>query len=259
MDNRYHNMFSLEGKKAVIAGGAGGLGSQISLALMQNGSDIVIADLEPRITQEIEKEAIASGRKYLGIKMDILDTESIDSMVKQVVAKFSRIDILVNAAGINILKKAEDYDEESWDKVMDVNTKGVHLVTKAVGRQMIKQKYGRIVSISSVRSILGMPEDYIAYCSSKGAINMYTKQIACEWAKYGITCNAVAPTFARTPINSFQLDDPEFYDKLVNRIPLGRICTPRDISAAIVFLASEAAEYITGQILGIDGGLTAIQ
>lgn len=259
MDNKYGNMFTLKGKKAVIAGGSGGLGAQISRALMQNGADIAVADLDPSRDATIREEAAAAGCKYLGIQTNILDTASIDNMVKKVMDEFGKIDILVNAAGMNILKKAEDYDEESWDKVISINLKGVHLITKAVGKTMIARKYGRIVSISSVRSILGMPQDYIAYCASKGGVNMYTKQIACEWAKHGITCNAVAPTFTRTPINSFQLDDPAFYNKLVARIPLGRICTPKDICAGIVFLVSDAAEFITGQILGIDGGLTIVQ
>jgi NAD(P)-dependent dehydrogenase (short-subunit alcohol dehydrogenase family) len=258
MDN-YRNMFSLEGKKALIAGGAGGLGMNIASALMQNGADIAVADMDPSRAAELERETIAAGRLYMGIKTNILDTASIDDMVQSVITEFGRIDILINAAGMNILKKAEEYDEESWDKVMDLNVKGTHLVTKAVGRYMIQQRYGRIISISSVRSILGMPQDYIAYCASKGAVNMYTKQLACEWAKYGITCNAVAPTFTRTPINSFQLDDPVFYEKLVNRIPMGRICTPKDICAAMVYLASDAAGFVTGQILGVDGGITIIQ
>jgi NAD(P)-dependent dehydrogenase (short-subunit alcohol dehydrogenase family) len=258
MDN-FRNMFSLEGKKALIAGGAGGLGLNISAALMQNGADVAVADMDPSRATELEKLAAETGRQYLGIKTDILNTASIDEMVGSVISKFGRIDILINAAGMNILKKAEEYDEASWDKVMDLNVKGTHLVTKAVGKYMIAQHYGRIISISSVRSILGMPQDYIAYCASKGAINMYTKQLACEWAKYGITCNAVAPTFTRTPINSFQLDDPVFYEKLVNRIPMGRICTPKDICAAMIYLASDAAAFVTGQILGVDGGITIIQ
>lgn len=257
--SEYGNLFSLEGRVALVVGGAGGLGVPISVALMENGADLAIMDLDPSRAEVPEARAKELGRKYFGVKANITNEQSVDEAVEKVIAEFGRIDILVNAAGINVLKPAEDYDEATWDKVMAVNVKGTHLVTKAVGRQMIKQKYGRILSISSVRSILGMPSDYIAYCASKGAINMYTKQIACEWAKHGITCNAVAPTFTRTPINSFQLDDPEFYGKLVERIPLGRICTAKDIAAAMIFLASDAAGFITGQILGVDGGITIIQ
>jgi len=258
MEN-FRNLFSLEGRTVLVSGGAGGLGLPIAAALMQNGADAAVADLDPSRASELENEAVSLGRRYIGIRTDILDAASVEEMVAAVITAFGKIDILVNAAGMNILKKAEDYDEASWDRVMDLNVKGTHLVTRAVGRHMIERRYGRIISISSVRSILGMPRDYLAYCASKGAINMYTKQLACEWAEYGITCNAVAPTFTRTPINAFQLDDPVFYDKLVSRIPLGRICTPRDICAAMIYLASDAAEFVTGQILGVDGGITVIQ
>ena len=258
MDN-FRDMFSLEGKKAIIAGGAGGLGHNIASALMQNGADIAVADIDLSGAAPLEDEAQGIGRQYYGHRTNILDSASVEEMVSAVVSRFGRVDILINAAGMNILKKAEEYDEESWNKVMALNVTGTHLVTKAVGAHMIGQRYGRIISISSVRSILGMPQDYLAYCASKGAINMYTKQLACEWAKYGITCNAVAPTFTRTAINSFQLDDPVFYKKLVDRIPLGRICTPKDICAAMVYLASDAASFVTGQILGVDGGITVIQ
>ena len=124
---------------------------------------------------------------------------------------------------------------------------------------MIPNRYGRIVNLSSVKGFIGTKQDYIAYCTSKGATNMYTKQLACEWGKYGITCNAIAPTFVRTPINSFQLDDPVFYEKLTDRIPLGRIGREEDIAAAALYLCSDAASFVTGQILGVDGGLTAMQ
>ncbi len=258
MEN-YRDMFSLKGKTALVVGGAGGLGMPIAEAYLQNGANLIVAARSPEKAARLEAEAAELGQGYLGVKVDILDTKAIDAMVDAAVEKFGRIDILMNAAGLNVLKKAEDYDEETWDKVMDANVKGVHLVTKAVGRVMIEQKYGRIVSISSVRSILGMPQDYIAYCTSKGALNMYTKQIACEWAKYNITCNAIAPTFTRTAINAFQLDDPVFYNKLIARIPLGRICTTRDLAAAAVYLSSDAAAFVTGQILGVDGGITIIQ
>ena len=257
MDN-YKNMFSLEGKTALVVG-SGGLGLPIASALMQNGANIAVADIRIDGTDELKQQTVAEGKLFLAIKTNILDTKNIDQTVEQVLKEFGKIDILVNAAGMNVLKKAEDYDEATWDIVMDLNVKGTHLVTKAVGKAMIAQKYGRILNISSVRSILGMSQDYIAYCASKGAINMYTKQIACEWAKYGITCNALAPTFTRTPINSFQLDDPVFYNKLVARIPLGRICTPRDLAAAAVYLCSDAACFVTGQILSVDGGITIIQ
>jgi len=252
-------MFSLKNKNALIIGGAGGLGKPIATAFAQNGANIIIADLRIDQANEIKDSVESNGKKFLAIKIDITNEQNTEDMAVIAQKTFGRIDILVNAAGINILKKAEEYDAKTWDRVININLKGIHLTTKAIGKIMIQQRYGRILNISSVRSILGMSQDYIAYCASKGGVNMYTKQIACEWAKYEITCNAIAPTFTRTPINAFQLDDPEFYNKLIKRIPLGRICTVKDIVAAALYLCSDAASFVTGQILGIDGGITIIQ
>lgn len=254
----FKNAFSLEGRVALVVGG-GGLGMPIAEALMQNGADIIVADMKYGELGTLEEECKDEGRRFFFVEVNLLDERSIEKMVAEAEAKLGRIDILINAAGINVLKKAEEYDAETWDRVLGINLRGLHLVTSAVGKVMIRQQYGRIMSISSVKSIIGTDQDYAAYCASKGAVNMYTKQIACEWGKHGITCNAIAPTFTRTPINSFQLDDPEFYGALVARIPLGRICTTKDLGCAAVFLCSDAAEFISGQVLCVDGGLTAKQ
>ena len=174
--------------------------------------------------------------------------------------RWEGVDILVNSAGINRLMPAEEYSDEDFSYVLDVNLKALHTLTRETGRRfMIPRRYGRILNLSSVKSLIGTSADYIAYCASKGAVNMYTKQLACEWGKYQITCNAIAPTFVRTPINSFQLDDPVFYESLTRRIPLGRIGKESDIAAAALFLCSDASSFITGQILCVDGGLTAMQ
>ncbi len=252
------NVFSLSGKTALIIGG-GGLGKPIACAMLEQGANVIVADRNKHAADELIDIAMIHNVLYFGIQVDLLDEESVCRAVKEAYVKTGRIDILVNAAGVNKLKKAEEYDTETWNFVLDVNLTGVHMITREVGKKMIQQRYGRILSISSVKSLLGTEQDYIAYCASKGAVNMYTKQLACEWGKYGITVNAVAPTFTRTMINAEQLDDPEFYNALVARIPLGRICTTEDISNVAVFLCSDAAEFITGQILRIDGGLTARQ
>lgn len=258
MEN-YTKLFDLTGKTALVIGGSGGLGKAISTALIQGGANVIVGGLHPEKAEDLKVCAKEFNRKFLSVKVNILDRASVESMVELVLKEFTRIDILVNSAGINVLKKAEEYDEETWDRVMDINVKGTHLVTKAVGRIMKNQKYGKIVNLSSVRSILGMPENYIAYCASKGAINMYTKQIACEWAKYNITSNAIAPTFVRTAINEKQLDDEVFYNSLVSRIPLGRIGQLKDIAAAALYLCSDASSFVTGQVLVVDGGLTVTQ
>lgn len=254
----FKNVFTLEGKIALVVG-SGGLGTPIASALMQNGADLIMADINLASMEESKAEAKAAGKKFFGQEVDLLSEDSINRMVEEAADKLGRIDILVNAAGINILKKAEEYDGAAWDKVLGINLRGLHLTTSAVGRVMIRQGYGRILSISSVKAFLGTDQDYCAYCASKGAVNAYTRQIASEWGKYGITCNAIAPTFTRTPINSFQLDDPVFYNDLIRRIPLGRICTAKDLGCAAVFLCSDAAGFITGQTLCVDGGITARQ
>jgi gluconate 5-dehydrogenase len=256
MATSFKNVFSLEGKTALIIGG-GGLGVPIAQALMENGADIIIADLKPDHNKELKTACGANNRKYVGLSVNILEDSDVIRMVNEAKKITGRIDILVNAAGVNRLIKAEEYNTESWDFVLGINLRGVHLVTREAGKIMIEQHYGRILSISSVKSFFGTDKDYLAYCSSKGAINMYTKQLACEWGKYGITVNALAPTFTHTPINAFQLEDTVFYNDLVSEIPLGRICTTRDIGCAAVYLCSDAAEFITGHILRIDGGLTA--
>ena len=241
----YSEMFRLDGKNALITGGTGGLGGEIARAFAECGANVFVC-----------------GRKVEGVKdfrafaCDIRNAEEVSAMLDEL----SGVDILVNCAGKNILLPAEDYDDEKFSDVMNLNINALHTVTRLVGKRfMIPNKYGKILNLSSVKSIIGTDKDYIAYCASKGAVNMYTKQLACEWGKYNINVNAIAPTFVRTQINSFQLDDKNFYDALVNRIPLGRIGAKKDIAAAAVFLCSEAADFVTGQILCVDGGLTAKQ
>lgn len=241
----YENLFRLDGKTALITGGTGGLGGEIANAFAEMGASVAVC-----------------GRKTDGVKdfrafaCDIRNAQDVGAMLEN----FSRVDILVNCAGKNILLPAEDYDDEKFSDVMGLNLNALHTVTRLVGKKfMVPQRAGKILNLSSVKSIIGTDKDYIAYCASKGAVNMYTKQLACEWGKYNINVNAIAPTFVRTQINSFQLDDKNFYDALVNRIPLGRIGAKKDIAAAAVFLCSEAASFVTGQVLCVDGGLTAKQ
>ena len=257
---QYEELFSLEGKCALIPGGTGGLGSAVAYAFLQKKADVIVCGGHPEKAEHLAQYAKENGRNFLSIKCDITNPEDVARMLDQISESFQRIDILVNSAGMNKLISAEDYDDETFAKVMSLNINAMHTITREVGKRfMIPQKYGRIVNLSSVKSFIGTTENYIAYCSSKGAVNMYTKQLACEWGKYNITCNAIAPTFVRTPINSFQLDDPVFYKKLTDRIPLGRIGQEQDIASAALFLCSDAAAFISGQILGVDGGLTAMQ
>lgn len=259
MEN-YGSLFSLSGKTALITGGTGGLGSAIAMAFLQQGANVAVCGGHPEKAAPIAAYARELGRPFLAVACDITSPESVRDLLDETEAALGPIDILVNSAGINKLLSAENYDDETFAKVMELNLNSLHRVTREVGKRfMIPRKYGRIVNLSSVKSLIGTNQNYIAYCASKGAVNMYTKQLACEWGAYSITCNAIAPTFVRTPINSFQLDDPEFYKKLTDRIPLGRIGKEQDIAAAAIYLASDAASFVNGQILCVDGGLTAMQ
>lgn len=259
MEN-YGNLFSLSGKTALITGGTGGLGSAIAMAFLQQGANVVVCGGHPEKAAPIATYARELGRQFLAAACDITSLESVRELLDETEAALGPVDILVNSAGINKLLAAENYDDETFSKVMELNINSLHRVTRETGKRfMIPRKYGRIINLSSVKSLIGTTQDYIAYCTSKGAVNMYTKQLACEWGSCGITCNAIAPTFVRTPINSFQLDDPVFYKKLTDRIPLGRIGKEQDIAAAAIYLASDAASFVNGQILCVDGGLTAMQ
>jgi gluconate 5-dehydrogenase len=192
------------------------------------------------------------------IAMD--DIPLMQEQVASIIKKSGGIDILVNSIGMHIETAAEDYKEEDWDKVIDINLKAAFYLSQAVAKDQIAQKIkGKHIHISSVRSILGLRRGYLSYCASRGGMNMMIKQLATEWGKYGITVNGIGPTFTRTSLVAKYLEDPAFYEPLVARIPLGRVCEPSDVGALAIYLASPASDFVTGQIIFLDGGLTACQ
>ncbi|MHB8279225.1 MAG: SDR family NAD(P)-dependent oxidoreductase [Candidatus Humimicrobiaceae bacterium] len=255
----YSDLFDLRNKVALVIGGAGGIGQEICKAYAEYGANVVIGDIKVESASEIKSYIEGIGRKCLLYKVNILEKKQIIDMVENLVKEFEHIDILLNSAGTQIWQKAEEYTEEAWDKVMDLNIKGIFMVSREVGKQMIKQGGGKIINISSVRSILGYQQDYTAYCASKGAVNMYTKALAVEWAKYNINVNAIAPTFTETNLVKDMLKDRETEQTLINRIPLKKLAKPSDHVGTIIYLSSKASDYITGQIVFSDGGLTATQ
>lgn len=256
----FTDLSSIDGEYALVTGGSSGLGKAIATALMQNGIKVAICARNCDNATDLIQYAKDNNFTLLPIECDITDKTQVDNMINKIKNEFGNIDILVNSAGMNKLIPAKDYDCDTFNTVMGLNVTALHLVTKAIGSTfMLPNKHGRIINISSVKSFIGTDTDYIAYCTSKGAVNMYTKQLACEWGRFGITVNAIAPTFVRTPINSFQLDDPVFYKTLTDRIPMGRIGTLKDIAAAALYLSSKGASFVNGHILTVDGGLTAKQ
>jgi NAD(P)-dependent dehydrogenase (short-subunit alcohol dehydrogenase family) len=257
---QFEQMFRYDGKVAIIAGGCGGIGSVISHGLAQLGAVAVIADHREEQACECAESIAKQGDQSHAIKFDITNPDSVTALVAETVKLFEKVDILINCVGMHIDKPAEDYNLDDWDRVTAVNQRGAFLLSQIAGRQMIRQGTGgKHIHITSVRSVLGIKRGYVAYCTTKGALNMMVKQLASEWAKYQITVNAVAPTFIRTELVKQYLEDREFYSGLVNRIPLGRVGEPIDVAGAVLYLAAPAADFITGHILLVDGGVTACQ
>jgi len=250
------DLFDLAGKVGIVTGGAGGIGKALALGLARHGADVVVTSRTLSKLQTVAAEIEAMGKKSLAVASDVTDERSVKDMVDRVVKEFSHVDILVNAAGINIRNSAEDIPLQDWKKVMDFNAFGTFVCCQAVGRVMIKQKSGKIVNVSSVRGRYGAPSGAVAYSPSKGAIDTLTRTLACEWAKYNICVNAVAPTLIETDLTRQALANPEFAKTMKARIPLGRWGFPEDVVGPMVFLASKASDFVTGQIIYVDGGTT---
>jgi NAD(P)-dependent dehydrogenase (short-subunit alcohol dehydrogenase family) len=249
-------IFDLTGKVAVVVGGHGGIGKAVALGFADAGADVVVASRNLEALQGTVKEIQAKGKKSLAVAVDITDQKSVDAMVSTILKTFPTVNILVNAAGLAIRKPAESFPIEDYRKVMDINTTGTFIVSQAIGRLMIKQKSGSIINLSSVRGQYGLPADYAAYCSSKGAVDTLTKTLACEWAKHNVRVNAIAPTIVETDLTKSALANPDYAKMMKGRIPMGKWAQPEDMVGATVFFASEASSFVTGQILYIDGGVT---
>ena len=248
--------FDLGGRVALVTGASRGLGRAISLALANAGADIALG-LHDASGESPAAEIEAMGRRALPVQMNMLDLAQIESAVAAVVAHFGRLDILVNNAGVSPEDAAEDVTEANFDLTLGVNVKGLFFASQAAGRVMIGQGFGRIVSLSSQAGFVALPTESV-YCMSKAAVAHLTKCLAVEWGRHGITVNAVAPTFIRTPGTEGALADPAFEAETRERIAgLHRTGEPMEVAGAVVFLASPAASLITGHTVLIDGGWTA--
>jgi NAD(P)-dependent dehydrogenase (short-subunit alcohol dehydrogenase family) len=248
--------FDLSGKVAVVTGAGRGMGRYMALDLARYGADLVLCS---RTLSELEQaggEVEALGRKALVVQTDVGQIAEIERMTEMAVERFGRIDILVNNAGLNVPQWAEEVTEEAWDRVMNVNVKGVFFCAQTIGKVMIRQKKGKIINISSQSGSVGLIKRS-AYCSSKGAVNQLTRVLALEWGKHNICVNALAPTFVETPMTGPMLQEKSFRDYVMGNIVLGRLCKPEDLTGGLIFLASDASDMVTGHILHIDGGWTA--
>jgi 2-deoxy-D-gluconate 3-dehydrogenase len=250
----------VDGKVALVTGAGSGLGQATAIALAQMGADVAITELpgkEPAAA-ETAKAIQAEGRRALVCPLDVTRLPMISEVVDQVLQHFGRLDILVNNAGINIPKWAVDVTEEDWDKVLDVNLKGVFFVAQAVARKaLIPRGGGKIINIASQNGVIGY-HYRAAYCSSKAGVINLTRVLAIEWAQHHINVNAIGPTFLETPLTRPMFQNKDFYEDVIRRIPLGRIGKPEDVVGAVVYLASPASDLVTGHTLLVDGGWTAI-
>ena len=255
--------FRLDGRVAIVAGGSGGIGTRASEAFAGAGAHVAVLGRADDRLERARTAVVAADRDALVVGCDTTKKDEADKAVAAVLERFGRVDVLLNAVGggaTTALYAAEEYPQDEWDRIVDLNLRSTLLVSQAAARAMIAAgNGGRILNISSVRGQLGINAGYSAYVAAKGAINALTRQYATEWAQHGITVNAIAPTFVRTPQVEDLLADPVFYEGLVARIPLRRIADPDDLVGPILFFCSDASSFVTGQVLTLDGGLTATQ
>jgi gluconate 5-dehydrogenase len=260
---REKSLFSLEGKVAFVAGGGGGIGSSLAAGMCEAGAEVALCDRSGSAMKETCELMEREGKQPLSIPADLTKPEEAQRAVAETVERFGRLDIVLNAIGGGagkVLFDAHEYPMPEWDWIFELNLRTTVLATQAAVKQMIAQgEGGRVINISSVRGQLGINAGYSAYVAAKGAIDSLTRQWATEWARYGINVNAIAPTFVDTPQVAMLLDDPDFKAGIVNRVPLRRVGQPEDLLGPVLMFASAASAFVTGQILTIDGGLTATQ
>ena len=253
----FGNLFDLRDRTALVVGGGGGIGSAIGSALADFGARVAIADLDI----EAAKRAAAGCARpkiegSLAVAIDVANPANVTLVVTALEQQLGKIDILVNSAGINVRKPAIEYTSDEWRRIIDINLSGVFYVTQAVAKGMLQRKYGRVLSLGSVSSLLGHPY-HAPYAASKGGIAIMTKALATEWAPLGVTVNAIGPAYTDTPLISELTADRVAQEQIIATIPMGRLGKVEDIVGAAVFLCSESSRFITGQTLYIDGGRTA--
>jgi gluconate 5-dehydrogenase len=255
--------FRIDGRVALVAGGSGGIGVRLCAALAGVGARVAVVGRSEERLAAARRAVEEAGSEALPLAADVTKEPDAERAVAETVDRLGRLDVLVNAVGGGAgaaLHDAEHYTVEDWDWIMDLNLRSQFLASRAAARAMIAAgNGGRILNISSVRGQLGVRLGYSAYVAAKGAMNALTRQHATEWAKHGITVNAISPTFVRTPQVESLLADDAFREGLVARIPLGRIADPDDLVGAVLFFCSDASSFVTGQVLTLDGGLTATQ
>ncbi len=251
------SLFDLRGKTAAVTGASRGIGLVAATTLGEAGADLVLFDLAP--LDEAARQIQSLGRRALPLKVDVSSQESVQKAVAEGVRLFGKLDIIVNAAGTNLRKPATDWIEQEWDRVVNVNLRGTFFCCQEAGKQMITQQTGgKIINIASLLSAFGVPiAGIVPYACSKAGVGGLTRSLAMEWAKHKINVNAVGPGYISTELTRTIHEDPTRSSMIESRIPMGRWGVPEDLKGAFLFLASHASDYVTGQILFVDGGWTA--
>lgn len=253
------NYFDLSGKVALVTGASSGLGVQFAKALANQGADIAITARRVEKLEAVKREIEAMGVRCIAVRCDVANTDEIKAMAAAVKKEYGRIDILVNNAGVGTGIPAETQTDEEWRKTLSINLDGVYFVAREVGAVMIQQNYGKIINLGSIHSsvaMAGMPIS--AYCASKGGVLMLTKALANEWAKYNITVNAIGPAYFPSEMTQDVLATEGFESVVKMYCPMGRAGREGELDGAIIYFASDASSYTTGQYLPVDGGWTAI-
>lgn len=249
------DLFDLSGRVAIVTGTSRGLGQYMARALAKAGANLVLTSRDRDHLLPFEKEIEALGRRAVSLELDVRDHKSIEKMASDAEAAFGQLDILVNNAGCNVRKPALEVTWDDWNLILDTNLRGSFFVAQSVARRMVPRGYGRIINIGSVTSVAGYA-GLGPYGASRGGIRQLTMSLADDWGKYGITVNCLAPGWFRTEQNKVLYEDKEWVEYLRDRIPLKRPGQPDDLDGAVVFLASEASRYVTGQTLLVDGGIS---
>ncbi|MEK4523787.1 3-oxoacyl-ACP reductase family protein [Psychrobacillus sp. FSL W7-1457] len=253
-----NNFFSeLEHKTVIVTGGSKGIGKDIALTFAKLKANVVISGREGMALEETLKDLQGYNDRCISVQGDLSKMENINNLIETTVKEFGTIDVLINNAGVNIAKPALEVTENDWDTVLDLNLKSAFFTSQAAAKFMSKQRNGKIINIASQMAFVGY-YNRAAYCSSKGGLVQLTKALAVEWAKLGINVNAVAPTFIETELTAKMFEDEDFKRDVENRILLKGLSQPKDISGAVLYLASDLANFVTGETLKVDGGWTAI-
>ncbi|MBD3107306.1 SDR family oxidoreductase [Bacillus sp. AGMB 02131] len=251
-----NELFNLTNKIALITGGSRGIGRQIVKTYAAQGATVIIASRNINDCQKVAEEVIQSGGNAMAISCDMANLEDIANMYKQIEDEFGKLDILVNNAGVSITKPSIEVTKEDWDTMFDINIRGLFFSCQEAAKIMIKQEKGKIINVSSIGGIKTFKR-IAPYGASKAAVIHLTKSLASEWARYGIFVNGIAPGLISTDINTEEVSDEKLLQKMLRMIPLRHLGQPSDIAAMALYLASDASNFMTGQTISIDGGVTS--